>query len=110
MISRKEAEEFLKLNGALNTVNDSVIHGKKITSEFRLVGLSRPHVATLWPIDSDEPTIWATIEMKQDRINALWKYCKDHWAEKKIAIVRHSGFNDNGLPINPVMIGIREVE
>jgi len=77
-------------------------------SDFRLVGLSKPKSASLQFLHSDKTTFWASIEMPEDRINALWDYCKDNWHEKKIAEIEHNGLYEDGTPIKPIMIGVRE--
>lgn len=77
-------------------------------TDFRLKGLSKPKSATLEFINTDKETIFATIEMPDEKIEALWGYCKGNWEDAKIAEVEHDGFNTNGLPIKPKVIGIRE--
>ena len=79
-----------------------------VTSDFRLVGLSKPKSFTLELLYTDKETFWATSEMAQDRFDALFIYCKNNWKDKKIAEVKHNGLNEDGLPINPVVVNIRE--
>lgn len=78
-------------------------------TEFKLVGLSKPKSFTL-ELSGSEDTFNATSEIPQDRFDALFNYCKNNWGDKKIAEVQHDGFHNSGIPINPVVINIREDE
>ena len=80
---------------------------KKITKDYRLIGLSRPSSATLELLHTDEETIWASIKMSKKKIDALWKHCDGNWSIRKYAVVECDAINEHGLPINPVMIGLR---
>ena len=44
-----------------------------------------------------------------EKFNELWNYCKGHWSDRKIAEIEHDGYYEDGTPINPVVVGIREV-
>lgn len=76
-------------------------------TEFKLIGLSRPASATLQHLDSDRDIFWATINMPQDRIDALWNLCEGDWKNMKIAEIECDGLSEDGTPINAKMIGFR---
>jgi len=77
-------------------------------SDFRLLGLGKNNSFTLGLLDTDSEMFWATSEMPKDRFNALFTYCENNWKDKKIAEVKHDGLNKDGIPINPIVINIRE--
>jgi hypothetical protein len=79
-----------------------------VISDFRLLGLGKNNSFTLSLLYTDKEMFWATSEMVEDRFNALFSYCKDNWKDKKIAEVKHDGLNQDGLPINPIVVNIRE--
>jgi hypothetical protein len=76
------------------------------TDEYQLVQLERVGgdeyiIATLvHPTEKDE-SFKAIIKGPDEKKEHLWKYCKNHWDEKKIAVVDHDGINIYGVPINP---------
>jgi len=72
------------------------------TGVYPLVGLSKPRSATL--TGPKEDFFWATIEMPEDRIKALWDYCRDHWNEPKFAKIKYKELSSDGFPIDAVMI------
>lgn len=75
--------------------------------DFKLVGLSKPASATLEHLNSDKHTFKAIIDMSEDRISALWNLCENDWKTTKIAEIECDKLNDNGIPINARMVGIR---
>lgn len=77
-------------------------------SDFKLTGLSLPHSFTCEPLNNDN-IFWAKNGMSQEKFNELWKYCKSHWSDEKIAEIEHDGFKEDGTPINPIVVGIRDV-
>jgi hypothetical protein len=77
-----------------------------MTSNFHLVGLSKPKSATLHLLGTDRTTFWASIDMTKDRFDALFNWAKtddNFWKEDKIAVVEHDGFYEDGTPKKPVM-------
>ena len=44
-----------------------------------------------------------------EKFNELWNYCEGNWIDRKIAEIEHDGYFEDGLPINPIVVGIREV-
>lgn len=72
------------------------------TGIYPLVGLSKPRSATL--TGPKEDFFWATIEMSEDRIEALWNYCAGGWDEPKFAKIRYKELSSDGFPIDAVMI------
>lgn len=74
------------------------------TTNFRLVGLSKPKKATLRT--DNEMIFWAEVKMTRERFSALFDYCKGNWSEKKVAVIEHDGFYKDGTPRNPTMIEI----
>lgn len=77
-----------------------------ITKEYRLTGLSKPRSATLQNLHDDIDMYWAVLDMAEDRIQALWNYCKRNWDEKKIAVVECDEVID-GAPINGRVVEIK---
>lgn len=73
-----------------------------MTGIYPLVGLSKPRTATL--TGPKEDIFWATIEMPEDRIKALWDFCKDNWDEPKFAKLKFKQLSGDGIPIDAVMI------
>ncbi len=74
-------------------------------NKFKLIGLSKPQSFTCEPLDKEE-VFWAKNGMSDQKFNELWNYCKGNWSDKNIAIIKHDGLNDDGIPINPYVIGI----
>lgn len=56
----------------------------------------------------NENIFWPKVGIDRDRFEALWNYCKGNWKDKKIAEIEHDGFYEDGTPINPVVVGVRE--
>lgn len=81
---------------------------KKPRKDLRLVGLSKPASATLELLHTDRETIWARIKMPKKKIKALWDHCEGSWDIVKIAVVECDSINADGIPINPLMIGLRK--
>mgnify|MGYP003435922543 CR=1 FL=1 len=80
-------------------------------TDFRIVGLSAPKSATLEFLDTDKTTFWAVVDMPDDRYKALFNWAKSDdtfWKSKKVAEIEHDGFYEDGTPINPKMVAIRE--
>lgn len=71
------------------------------TGIYPLIGLSKPRTATL--TGPKEDIFWAPIDMPNDRVKALWDYCKGNWDEPKYARVQYTSLSSDGFPINPVM-------
>lgn len=69
---------------------------------YQLVGLSKPKTATL--TGPKEDFFWATIEMPEDRVKALWEYCKGNWEEKKYARIKYKELSSDGFPIDAIMV------
>ncbi len=44
----------------------------------------------------------------KERFDALFDYCGGNWKDKKIAEIEHDGLNKEGIPINPVVVAVRE--
>lgn len=74
------------------------------TSKFPLIGLSRPKSATC--LFNKDSHFHPKVELSQDRFDALWKFCKDNWSEKKYAIIEYSKLNNDGCPIDAKLIDI----
>ena len=81
---------------------------KKMKSDFKLIGLSKPQSFTCEPLDSDT-IFWAENGLGKEKFNELWKYCDGNWQDKKIAEIEHEGLNEDGTPINPVVVAMREL-
>ena len=77
-------------------------------TDFKLTGLSLPHSFTCEPLNN-ENIFWVTKGLNIDKFNELWNYCKNNWSDKKIVEIEHDGLNKEGIPMNPIVIGIREV-
>lgn len=75
--------------------------------DFKLVGLGRPKSATLERLDSDQNTFWATIDIPKDKVEELWRLCEGNWDDTKIAEVECDSLNEDGVPINARLVGIR---
>lgn len=80
---------------------------KRITQEFRLIGLNRPYSMTC--ITDNEVVFWPKVGITKDRFNALWDYCIGNWKDKKYAEIEHDGLREDGTPINGVVISVREI-
>lgn len=76
-------------------------------TDFKLIGMSRPESFTCEPLDNQN-TFWAKNGLGLEKFNELWGYCKDNWSDNKIAEIEHDGYNEDGTPKDPVLIGIRE--
>lgn len=74
---------------------------------FKLKGLSRKASFTCEPLEN-ENTFWAASGIPQDRFDALFDYCKGNWEDKKLVEIEHEGISEDGTPINPVVISIKE--
>jgi hypothetical protein len=80
-------------------------------THYRLVGLSKPKSATLNLIDTDKEIFWATLDMAQDRFEALFNLAKagNFWDSFWIAEVEHEKLGKDGAPIgNAKVISIME--
>lgn len=77
-------------------------------SDFKLTGLSRPQSFTCEPLHN-ENIFWAKNGLGLEKFNELWNYCRGHWSDRKIAEIEHDGYYEDGTPVNPVVVGIREV-
>lgn len=77
-------------------------------SDFKLTGLSKPQSFTCEPLNGDT-IFWAKNGLGKEKFNELWNYCDGNWQDNKIAEIEHEGLNEDGTPINPVVVGIREV-
>ncbi len=74
-------------------------------SDFKLVGLSRNKSMTCEPLNN-ENIFWPKVGLTQDRFDALWDYRQN----VMIAEIEHEGIDENGIPINGVVIAVKEVE
>lgn len=77
-------------------------------SDFALVGLGRPFSMTCGLLHTDRETFWPKVGIPRERFDALWDYCSGNWKDKKIAEIEHEGLYEDGTPINPVVVGVRE--
>lgn len=84
--------------------------GKRLKSDFRLIGLSKRKSFTCSTLSHKEDIFWPEVAMAQDRFDALWDWVgKGHfWEDKWIAEIEHDGLYDDGTPINPVAVAVRE--
>lgn len=82
---------------------------KKLKSDFKLVGLSRPKSITCEPLNSED-TFHPKVAMEQDRFDALWNYKKNNWSDKMIAEIEHEGLSIDGIPKNGVVVAVREIQ
>ena len=78
-------------------------------TDFKLTGLSKPQSFTCEPLNGDT-IFWAKNGLGKEKFNELWNYCNGNWSDKKIAEIQHNGIREDGTPINPVVIGIRELQ
>ena len=76
-------------------------------SDFKLTGLSKPQSFTCEPLHN-ENIFWAKNGMSKEVFDGLWNYCDGNWKDKKIAEIEHDGIIEDGTPINPIVVGIRE--
>ena len=77
-------------------------------TDFKLTGLSKPNRMTCEPLHNEE-IFWVETDMPKDRFDALFKYSKGHWQDKKIVEIEHEGIRADGTPINPMVINVREL-
>lgn len=78
----------------------------KQISDFKLTGLSRSKSATCEPLHFED-SFWPKVGLSQDRFDALWNFCKGDWSNKKIAEIEHDGIDEDGFPINGVLVNVR---
>jgi hypothetical protein len=77
-----------------------------MTSEYKLVGLSKPRSTTLEFFDKEE---CFNAPFHGDH-GGLWAYCKSNWDTVNLkALVKHDGLDASGYPINPVVININPI-
>lgn len=76
-------------------------------SYFKLTGLSKPQSFTCEPLHN-ENTFWAKNGMSKEVFDGLFKYAKGNWKDKKVAEIEHDGIAEDGTPINPVVVAVRE--
>lgn len=77
-------------------------------TQFKLVGLSKPHSATVEFFDKPDESFNIPMESQN---NGLWNYCKDNWDSVKLkVVVQHDGFGTDKLPLNPVAIKVLPIE
>ena len=79
-----------------------------LKSDFKLVGLGRKKSMTCEPLNN-ENIFWPKVGLTQDRFDALWNYKKNHWDDKMIAEIEHEGINEEGIPINGIVVAVREL-
>lgn len=77
-------------------------------SDFKLTGLSRKKSMTCEPLDN-ENIFWPTVGLPQDRFDALWDYFSGSKPMRMIAEIEHEGINDEGIPINGTVVGVRDI-
>ena len=100
------AREIITYSRMVEIINQK-FNKVRIVSDFKLKGLTKPNSMTLEPINN-ENTFWAKSILTQERFDALFDYSKNNWKDKKIAEVEHDGIREDGTPINPVVISVRE--
>jgi hypothetical protein len=78
-------------------------------SDFRLIGLSKSKSFTCSNLYKED-IFWPEVKMAQDRFDALFKWASSvgFWKDKWIAEVEHDGLYEDGTPINPVCVAVRE--
>jgi hypothetical protein len=74
-------------------------------SDFKLVGLSKKKSMTCEPLDN-ENIFWPKVGLTQDRFDALWEYRQN----VMIAEIEYDRLDKDGIPINGVVIGVREFD
>jgi len=78
-------------------------------SEFKLTGLGRSGSFTCEPL-TNENIFWPKSGLSKDRFGALWNYVKGgSWTGKEIAVIQHDGVNQEGIPINGVVIEVKGI-
>jgi hypothetical protein len=70
---------------------------------FRIRGLSKPNSFTL---EHDDELFNAPSKLPQDRFEALFAYAKNDWDDPKFAVVEYAKWNDDGMPIDGVVIEV----
>lgn len=78
---------------------------KNMKSDFKLVGLSKKKSMTCEPLDN-ENIFWPKVGLTQDRFDALWEYRQN----VMIAEIEYDRLDKDGIPINGVVIGVREFD
>jgi hypothetical protein len=74
-----------------------------MVTDFKLTGLSKPFSMTCEPLDN-ENIFWPKVGMLKARFDALFEYRE----RAMIAEIEHDGLFANGIPKNPVVVGVRE--
>jgi hypothetical protein len=78
--------------------------------DFRLIGLSKNKSFTCSNLYKED-IFWPKVEMPQDRFDALFKWASEDegfWGGKWIAEIEHDGLYEDGTPIRPVAVAVRE--
>ena len=80
------------------------------TKDFRLVQLNISGICDIVPLNGsvEDESCKAETNFTPERFKEIMDYCKNNWKIKKIVSVKHTGMNDKGLPLNPVIVGFRE--
>lgn len=79
-------------------------------SDFRLIGLSKSKSFTCSNLYKED-IFWPVVDMGHDRFDALFKLASESegfWKDKWIAEIVHDGLYEDGTPINPVAVAVRE--
>lgn len=80
---------------------------KKGRAFFKLCGLSKPASFTCESM-YNEDLFWAKSGIPQDRFDALFEYCGGNWQNLKFVEIEHEGLYNDGTPIKPIVISIKE--
>ena len=81
-------------------------------SDFLLKGLSLKRSYTCYTMDGKESIFWAKSNWDYEKFRKLFDWAKNSdnfWKSKWIAEIEHDGFYEDGTPVNPMVLNIREV-
>lgn len=77
-------------------------------TKFKIVGLSKPKCITC-ETDKQDTFIPNSDILTQDRFDALWDLLTGNWNGKIKCIVDHKGFDNSGMPIEPIFIEVTDI-
>lgn len=80
--------------------------GKQI-NEFQLQGISKPRSFTCKPLYKEDH-FWAKSEMTYERFDAFFDYYSKGNMKNFSVVIEHDGLTEDGTPINPMVIEIKD--
>lgn len=76
-------------------------------ADFHLKGLSRPKSMSCYPLGDGE-MFHPKVGLTQEAFDSLWKYFEGASPMGMIAEIEHDGLTEGGIPINGVVVAVRD--